>query len=171
MTDIIASWHPFLVHFAVAFSIGSALFDILDFFLHKRRLEETGFMLMVAAIPFLLLAVLSGNLAESFARSLIPKANLQNHMSYANIAVWTFSAAAVWRVFLQLNSRYTGIRKILYVFIITFAAVSVYLAALHGGRIRHSPKRFTTPGSEVTDLRVVLPEKSTHLSTLFLDQY
>ena len=173
MTDIIASWHPFIVHFAIAFSIGSAIFDILDFFLHRRKFEETGFILMLAALPFLLLAVLSGNLAEPFARDLIPAAHLHNHMSYANIAVWVFTVAAVWRVFLHFKKRYTGLRKIAYVFIVTFAAVSVYLAAMHGGRIRHSPDRFRTQAKQTdatTELHVVSTENSSHLQSTFILQ-
>jgi uncharacterized membrane protein len=163
MTETIASWHPFLVHFAVAFSIGSAAFDVLDFFLPRRRLEETGLTLMLAALPFLLLAVLSGNLAEPFARAVRPAAHLQHHMSYANIAVWVFSAAAMWRMFLHFKQRYSGKRKIAYIFVITFAAVSVYLAALHGGRIRHTPERFNIQGSGATENVIAPAENSAHL--------
>jgi uncharacterized membrane protein len=164
MTETIASWHPFLVHFAVAFAIGSAVFDILDFFLQRRRLEETGFTLMIAALPFLLLAVLSGNLAEPYARAVKPAAHLQNHISYASIAVWIFFAAAMWRIFLHFKRQYTGKRKVAYVFIITFAAVSVYLAALHGGRIRHTPERFILPDRTGTKNVIAPAKNSAHLS-------
>ncbi len=160
MTETIASWHPFIVHFAVAFSIGSAVFDILDFFLQKRRFEETGFALMLTALPFLLLAVLSGNLAEPFARAVRPAAHLQNHISYANIAVWVFSAAGLWRVFLHFKSQYRGTRKVAYIFIVTFAAVSVYLAAMNGGRIRHSPERFRLPDRQATEKPIASPANS-----------
>jgi uncharacterized membrane protein len=145
MTESLASWHPFIVHFAVAFSTGSAMFDVLDFFFQRRRFEEAGFMLMLVAIPFLLLAVFTGNLAEPFVRDAEGLAHLGNHMTYASIAVWVFTAVALWRVFLHFRSLYTGRRKIAYVFLVTFAAVSVILAALHGGRIRHSPDRFSEP--------------------------
>jgi uncharacterized membrane protein len=138
MLDTLASWHPFIVHFAVAFTIGSAAFDILDFFFHRRRFEETGFLLMLTAMPFLLLAVFTGNLAESHAAGLEQMAVfIENHMRYANIAVWIFFAAGVWRLFMHLKRQYGGVKKIAYVFIVTAAAVSVYLAALHGGKIRH----------------------------------
>lgn len=138
MLENLASWHPFIVHFSVAFSIGSAAFDILDFFYSRRRFEETGFMLMLAAMPFLLLAVLTGNLAAAFAPGVEQAiVALDNHMRYANIAVWVFFLAGTWRVFLHFKRRYNAKRKVAYVFIITAAAASVYLAALHGGRIRH----------------------------------
>ena len=138
MLETLASWHPFIVHFAVAFAIGSAFFDILDFFLGRRRFEDTGFLLMIAALPFLLLAVFTGNLAETYGQGLENAATaLENHMRYANIAVWLFSATAFWRLFMHFRKQFHGGRKIAYIFIITAAAMSVYLAALHGGRIRH----------------------------------
>ena len=138
MLETIAGWHPFIVHFAVAFSIGSAAFDVLDFFLHKKRFEDTGFHLMLAALPFLLAAVLSGNLASTYATGIaITGVAIDTHITYANIAIWVFSAAGLWRLFLHLKNEYNGMRKIVYVFIITAAAMSVYLAALHGGALRH----------------------------------
>ncbi|MBE0645995.1 MAG: hypothetical protein IH600_18075 [Bacteroidetes bacterium] len=138
MLNTLASWHPFIVHFAVAFTIGSAAFDVLDFFLHRRRLEDTGFLLMIAAMPFLLLAVFTGNLAETHAPGLAQAATaLENHMRYANIAVWVFFGAGVWRLFLHFKKEYHGMRKIIYVFVVTAAAMSVYLAGMHAGKIRH----------------------------------
>ena len=140
MLEIFASWHPFIVHFAVAFTIGSAAFDILDFFLVKKRFEQTGFTLMITALPFLLLAVFTGNLAESHAPGLAQAATaLENHMRYANIAVWIFCGAGFWRLFMHFKGQYSAGRKIAYIFIITAAAASVYLAAMHGGKIRHAP--------------------------------
>ncbi|MCB2203251.1 hypothetical protein KQI65_00770 [bacterium] len=138
MLETLATWHHFLVHFAVAFAIGSVAFDVLDFFLNKEKFEQTGFHLMIAAIPFLLLAVLTGNLAETYLTGLASHAaDLEKHKTYANIAVWVFSAAGLWRLFLHFRREYNGIRKVIYIFIITTAAMSVYLAGLHGGMLRH----------------------------------
>jgi uncharacterized membrane protein len=139
MLETLASWHHFIVHFAVAFTIGSAGFDIIDFFFPRRRFEESGFLLMLAAIPFLLLAVLTGNLAETHAPGLEQAAlALENHIRYANIAVWLFCGVGLWRIFLHFKHRYHGRNKVLYMFIVATAAASVYLAALHGGSIRHA---------------------------------
>jgi len=139
MLETLADWHPFIVHFAVAFTIGSAAFDIIDFFFPHRRFEETALMLVFAALPFLLFAVLTGNLAEPRVGTLSASAQaaLERHMTYANIAVWVFSAVGLWRIFLHVKKQYSGGRKIAYVFIVTAVAMSVYLAALYGGSIRH----------------------------------
>lgn len=159
MTETLASWHPFVVHFAVAFSLGSAACDILDFFLHRRRLEETGFALMMAALPFLILAVITGNLAEGLMYSAATALHIENHVAYANIGMWVFCGTAIWRLFLHLKKLYTGRVKILYVFVITAAAASLYLAAMHGGRIRHdgfppreSGQQLVAPSADSTRL-------------------
>jgi uncharacterized membrane protein len=149
MSETLASWHPFIVHFAVAFTIGSVVFDILDFFFHSKKLENTGFHLMLAAFPFLLCAVITGNLAATYAPGLeLATMQIEQHMTYANIAMWVFFAAGLWRLFMHMRKEYSGGRKIAYVFIVTAAAMSVYLASLHGGSIRHrrvaNPDRITS---------------------------
>jgi uncharacterized membrane protein len=142
MLETLASWHPFIVHFAVAFTIGSAFFDSLDFLRPRKGMEDTGFRLMLAALPFLLLAVLSGNLAESsLVNAPTVRAEqillLEDHMTYANIAVWVFTAAAFWRIFLHFKGQFIGLKKVIYVFIVAAAAMSVFLAARKGGAINH----------------------------------
>ncbi len=141
MLDTLATWHPFLVHFAVAFTIGSAFFDVLDFLRARKGYEETGFRLMLAALPFLVLAVLTGNLAET---SLLASSThsmqillLEDHKIYANIAIWLFAGVGFWRVFLHYKGQFVGLKKVIYVFIVAAAAMSVFLAARKGGAIRH----------------------------------
>jgi uncharacterized membrane protein len=156
MTLTLAALHPFLVHFAVAFAMASAAFDVADFFLPRKTLAQTGFILMLLALPFLLLAVLSGNLAEPFVRTRELERTLHQHETYANLAVWTFCAAALWRVFMVLKKQYAGLRRVAYIFVITFAAVSVFLTAKKGGGIRHHG--YTTP-DRIIAVSTFLPQR------------
>ncbi|MBI5646369.1 MAG: hypothetical protein HY962_05505 [Ignavibacteriae bacterium] len=137
MTDTLASWHPFIVHFAVALSITAALLDAADFLLRSTRLMQTTFILTLLALPCLLAAVLTGNLAAAGPLDAAQQHILEQHETYANIAVWVFSAAAVWRLFLHLKKKFNGLNAVIYVFIIMLAAASVFLAAKKGGMIRH----------------------------------
>jgi uncharacterized membrane protein len=137
MTDTLASIHPFVVHFAVSLTLVSAGFDVADFLLRRDTFERTAFALAVLALPALLLAALTGNLAASRVTDPALLAIVERHELYANIAVWTFSAAALWRIFLHLKRQFSGLRMVIYVFIITAAAMSVFLAARRGGSIRH----------------------------------
>ena len=141
MPETLASWHPFIVHFAVALTITAALLDAADFVLRARRFTQTTFVLTVIALPFLIAAVLTGNLTAAYVTTPEQLALLEQHEDYANIAVWVFSAAAVWRIFLQLKKQFDGTRAIIYVFIVMLAAASVFLAARKGGEIRaHGPR-------------------------------
>lgn len=139
MTEILASWHPFVVHFAVALTIASVFFDVIDFLRSNTTFERTGFALMLTAVPCLLLAVLTGNLAHGFVEGARETAILEKHQTYANIAVWVFTAAALWRVFLHFKGRFHGGRRAAYIFIVAAAAMSVFLAARKGGEVRHPP--------------------------------
>ncbi len=141
MPDSLASWHPFIVHFAVALTIASAMFDILDFFFRNPNFERTGLYLMFPAVPFLVAAVFTGNFAEIHFAGSGKASVIDQHKTYANIALWVFTGATFWRIFLHTKRRYFGLRKIAYVFIVTLAAVSVFLAAMKGGKIRHGSEQ------------------------------
>ena len=135
----IASWHPFIVHFAVAFAIGSALLDTVDLLMRRRALDRTALLLAIMALPFLAAAALTGNLASSYIRDQDALALLDQHVTYANLAVWAFTATAVWRIFLHLRKDYLGRKRIIHAAAVLIAAGCVFLAASKGGAIRHRP--------------------------------
>ncbi len=137
MIELIASEHPLIVHFAVALTISSVFFDVLDFLFHKKEFETTGFMLITFSIPFLLSAVLSGNLAYQFLNDPNSRVIADQHQTYANIGMWLFSGAFIWRVFMILKKQYAGMKKIIYLFVVAAAAISIFLAAQKGATIFH----------------------------------
>jgi uncharacterized membrane protein len=139
MLPEIAALHPFIVHFAVAFTLASALLDGVDLSMRRAHFERTSFHLAVIALPFLIAAVLTGNLASQFITETRARQALDAHETFANIAVWLFCAAAVWRIFLQLKKEFFGGRKLAYTLAILLAATAVFLAARQGGTIRHRP--------------------------------
>ena len=145
MNEFIASTHPFVVHFAVALTIMSALFDLASLFIRRQHLATTGFSLAVTAVPFLLLAVLSGNLAEIYLSPELASTHLEEHKLFANITVWSFTALALWRAWLAAKKRYAGWQKILYVALVLAAGAATFYTAERGGAIFHTaaPERGT----------------------------
>ena len=143
MIDSLAAWHHFIVHFAVSFTILAALLDAADFLTRNTRFTQTSFLLTIIAIPCLIAAVLTGNLAATFVTDPEQLTALGQHQTYANIAVWVFTAAGLWRVFLHFKKQFHGRKVIIYVFIVMLAAASVFLAARKGGSIRHSRPTIT----------------------------
>jgi uncharacterized membrane protein len=149
MSETVALWHPFIVHFAVALTLVSAGLDIAGFIFRSDRFDASSFLLALLAIPALLAAVLSGNLASAFIHDARQLAILGTHETYANIAVWVFCGAAFWRVFLHLKRQFNGLRRIVYVFLIALAAMSVFLTARKGGTIRHTGYSTSAPSAQV----------------------
>lgn len=149
MSETVALWHPFIVHFAVSLTLVSALLDITGFVLRSDRFDASSFLLAILAIPALLAAVLSGNLASSFIHEARQLALVDAHETYANIAVWVFCGAAFWRSFLHVKRRFTGARRIAYVFLVALAAMSVFLTARKGGSIRHTGYSGAAPAASV----------------------
>jgi uncharacterized membrane protein len=137
MTVFLASLHPFLVHFAVAFVLAGCVLDAAGLLRPYELFERTGRLLLVLAAPFVLAAVITGNLAESFARPGVSGAVLDAHITAANVTTWTFFAALSWRGFLTLRHRFTGMHRIVYLCMIAIVSISVFVTAREGGRLRH----------------------------------
>lgn len=138
MNALLGENHPFIVHFAVAFALASVLFDLLGLLFRRKQLAAAAAPLAYLALPFLILAVLSGNLAlQSLHR---PEAAhiLDQHQTYANIGMWLFCIAALWRAFLAAKKQFGGGRKFMYLIVAAAAAVSIFFAAQRGGKVFHS---------------------------------
>ena len=137
MIEFLTSIHPFVVHFAVAYTLATAFFDILDFLFRKKYFETAAFIISMLALPFLLTAVLTGNLAGESLNKPEALILLQQHETAANIAMWLFTASFVWRIFMVLKKQFTGWRKMIYLCVLSAAAISIFLAAQKGGKIFH----------------------------------
>ncbi len=139
MTALLGENHPFIVHFAVALTLASVLFDLLALLFRRKQLESTAFSLLFLSLPFLILAVLSGNLAFQSLHRPDAAHLLDQHQTYANIGMWLFCIAAVWRVFLSAKRQFGGGRRFIYLVIAAAAAVSIFSAAQKGGKVFHAP--------------------------------
>jgi uncharacterized membrane protein len=148
MSALLASLHPFLVHFAVAFVLGGAVLDAAGLLRPHELLERTGRLLLLLAVPFVLAAVITGNLAEGFARPGVSGPLLDAHITAANITAWTFFGAIAWRTFLTLRRSLSGMRRIAYVCVIAIVSISVFVTARDGGRLRHHGYGAPAPQSQ-----------------------
>lgn len=137
MTEILAEGHPFVVHFAVALGMTSVLFDILSLLRRGERLEATGFSLALLALPFLVAAVLTGNLAQQSLHDPALTPFVDDHRGWANAAMWLFSAATISRVSLMLKRRFDSWRKAVFLATALLAAMLIFVAAMKGGEIFH----------------------------------
>lgn len=161
MIESLAALHPFLVHFAVAFTLAGAALDCASFFQRLERVASAGPVLIGLAAPFLLAAALTGNLAEGLARPDLAGPTLDAHVTAANSAVWIFFAAALFRLDLALRKRFTGFRRVIYCVLMVAAAVAVFIAAREGGRLRH--RGYNAPAHAQASFRLdACPPPLTH---------
>jgi uncharacterized membrane protein len=137
MNEFLANAHPFIVHFAVALSMLTGLFELLSYAFLKDHLRATALSLAITAVPFLLLAVLTGNLAEAYLPDPLRSPNLETHKMLANITVWTFTAVVFWYVYMRTKKTISHWLRYLYLILILAIAVVSFFAAQYGGNIRH----------------------------------
>ncbi len=137
MISILASWHPFVVHFAVALTLTSFLFDLAGATTRFRQFATTGFHLMIAAVPFLLLAVLTGNLAEGMLRATEDRMLIEKHLTLMNAAVWGFMAIAAWRVYATLKKTFTRASMLFYLAVLFLVCTAIFIGAQRGAALSH----------------------------------
>jgi len=138
MISILASWHPFVVHFAVALTFTSFLFDLAGATTRFRQFATTGFHLMITAVPFLLLAVFTGNLAEGIHRATENGVLLDQHLTLMNAAVWGFMTVAAWRMYATLNKKFTRTSMLFYLVVLFLVCIAIFIGAMKGAALSHT---------------------------------
>jgi uncharacterized membrane protein len=92
--------HPLVVHFPIAFLVGTALFYGLAWILRSNSLATTAFTLLVAGVLFAAAAVGTGLYAEDgvmIARSVRDRL-LETHETLMIITLCLAAALAIWAV-------------------------------------------------------------------------
>ncbi|NOY07155.1 MAG: hypothetical protein GXO82_11105 [Chlorobi bacterium] len=138
MISMLASWHPVVVHFAVALTVTSFFFDLTGATTRFTQFATTGFHLMVTAVPFLLLAVITGNLAEGMFPSTEARTLIDQHLTLMNAAVWGFMAIAAWRIYATANRKFTRASMFFYLAVLFLVCVAVFIGALEGAALCHA---------------------------------
>ncbi|MAT39136.1 MAG: hypothetical protein CL946_05995 [Ectothiorhodospiraceae bacterium] len=143
MTEFLADSHPFIVHFAIALTMMSVLFDLVGAVAKPAHFETTGLSLAIAAVPFLLCAVLTGNAAETLGAFAYSSEMLEQHTLFANLTVWFFSAIVFARVYLTVRKQFSGTVKYAYLAVAIAAAVFAFYTGMHGGRLSDTGRTAT----------------------------
>lgn len=135
MIDLLAQSHPFLVHFAVALSITSTGFDLAHLLRPRDMLEHCARLLGVVALPFLVLAAVSGNAAGSGISDPQIRNLLDAHETWANVAIWTFTVSVLGRLWMRIRKNTARKLVLGLVGLSLVASVAVFFAAKAGGEV------------------------------------
>jgi uncharacterized membrane protein len=119
-----APMHPIFVHFTIALTSASLIFDALGFFLNKASLTAAGGWTLVASAVMTLMTISTGltsstraPIEEGEARSF-----LRAHMALGLIFFGLLLAITFWRVSLWQNGR-----GVSWLYLISLAAVSLVM--------------------------------------------
>jgi len=122
--------HPPIVHFAIALTITGIIFELLHLIIKKESLKHAGFWTFIAGAFFVVLAALSGHLAEEAVEHIArgpAHEILETHEELGNILAGILVFLAIFRIFVHLTNN----KKLYYLFLIG-GIVSALLIAYQG---------------------------------------
>jgi uncharacterized membrane protein len=135
--EFLAGIHPKVVHFPIAFLMLYPLMELIFIFIAKDFFSKAAMLFLAIGVIGSLFAVLSGNQAFEMVTNWTDEGKeiFSSHQTFANLAVWYFSALLVIRYFLfvkkKLNSKIISV-----IFILSLLGVYfVYQAGNYGGKL------------------------------------
>ena len=138
--ELLAQYHPLLVHFPIAFFILYFIFESSGVIFEKEYLLKSALVILALGVVGSVESVLTGNQAEQLLKvqgvltSEIHEV-IEEHESWATITLWFFVIVLALRVFLTVNKKFIG--KLRYVFVILslVGVFLIYKTGEYGGKL------------------------------------
>ena len=131
-------FHPMVVHFPIALILLGFGAE-LAFLIYKKEvcLSKMAFWLLILAAIAALAAFLTG---EFFTSEMTGSAGdvQETHELFANIAIWTTVANAIFRILLKIIKKEDGGLRWISFVIFGVSAIAVSIAGLYGGYLVYS---------------------------------
>lgn len=140
--ETLASFHPKVVHFAIALLLTYVLFEFLFLILKKDFFNKSATLILFLGVLGALASLLTGNQAFHYAEYLfdnydvkIPFGLIDEHEQYATITLFWFLGILILRFFLNHKNLFKGWLQIS-VFVLALVGVYwVYETGEHGGEL------------------------------------
>jgi len=137
---VLRTLHPMIVHFPITLFYLTALFEGLYFALHKDWLARAGYVLLTLSMAAGVAAGLAGAISESYVVSHLTPASLRilsTHKNFAELSVFTFGVAWLWRTLLALRHRLPKAPAALLYFLVVLGGVALisYTGMLGGSLV------------------------------------
>ncbi len=140
--DTLASFHPKVVHFAIALLLTYVLFEFLYLIFKKDFLNKSATLILFLGVLGALASLLTGNQAYHYAEYLfdnydvkIPLGAIDHHEEYATWTLFWFLGILIIRFLLNLKDKFRGFLQAV---VFTLSLVGVYLVyetGEHGGEL------------------------------------
>lgn len=135
--EFLASIHPKIVHFPIAFLMLYPLMELLFIFTNKDFFSKAAFLFLTIGVVGALFAVLSGNQAFELVKNWTAEGKdvFNNHQTYANLTVWFYAILLVVRYFLFVKKKLNR-TVISVIFVLSLlGGYFVYQAGNYGGKL------------------------------------
>jgi len=139
--DFLASLHPKLVHFPLAFLLIYVLLEILGVLSGKEFFQKCAYLFLFIGIITAVAAVFTGNQAADLAEKLkvggtaIPSGLISEHEDYATASLWYFTALLVLRTFYVIKKKFKGIIQYVFILLALIGGYLIYQTGDRGGKL------------------------------------
>lgn len=140
--ETLASFHPKVVHFAIALLLTYVLLEALFFVFKKDFLNKSATLILFLGVLGAVAALLTGNQAYHYAEYLfdtydvkIPLGLIDEHEEYAKITTFWFVGILVIRFFLNVKDKFKGWLQVVVLVLALVGVYFVYETGEHGGEL------------------------------------
>ncbi|HEY7750882.1 MAG TPA: DUF2231 domain-containing protein [Ignavibacteriaceae bacterium] len=137
--EILAGFHPHVVHFPIALLITYSLVEMFGIIFKKESAAKLAYLLLCIGIFFSFFAAVTGNEALNAYRdwdeTTIPV--LENHQLFANLTIWYFTSILILRTILIIKKKFHGFKKYIFLLLLPVGVFFVFQAGKFGGELMH----------------------------------
>ncbi len=139
--EFLASLHPKLVHFPLAFLLIYVLLEIIGVLSRKEFFQKCAFLFLFIGIITAAAAVITGNQAADLAEKLkmrgaaVPSVLISEHENYATASLWYFTALLVLRAFYVIKKKFKGIIQYVFILLAIIGGFLIYQTGDRGGNL------------------------------------
>jgi len=149
--EFLASIHPKVVHFPIAFLMFYPVVELLFLITRKDFFTKTAMLFLAIGVIGSFFAVLSGNQAFEFVKNWNNESKeiFGSHQTFANLTVWYFSALLVVRYFLFVKKKLNRtIISVIFVLALIGSYI-VYQTGNYGGKLADQVKISSASSVEI----------------------
>lgn len=135
--EFLASFHPKVIHFPIAFLLGYFLFELLGIVFKKEFLSKAAHLLLLLGVLGALAAVMTGREAEETFEYWNKQSGelMEEHEMFANLTFWYFTGILVLRTFVTFKNKFVGIVKYAILVLAFVGVYFIYQTGEYGGKM------------------------------------
>jgi len=136
--EFLAQLHPKIIHFPIALFILYFLFETSGVLLKKEFLLKSSLIVLILAILFSVLSVLTGNQAYEVVRqrqtdAALYKDLIEQHELFATITLWYFFFIMFLRIYFLVKKKFVGKLQYLFILLGFIGSILIFLTGSYGG--------------------------------------